>query len=110
MPTYDYNCETCGPFEATHSITAAPLTSCPKCGAAVKRMISRNVAIIFKGEGFYTTDNRSASYSEGQKSEVNSTSETKSDPKSETKSETKSDSKHDTKPAVKSESKAEKAS
>lgn len=56
MPVYDYKCENCGKFEYTQRITEDPLKVCPNCGGAVQRLISRNVAIIFKGSGFYKTD------------------------------------------------------
>ncbi len=58
MPTYDYRCENCGRFEFEQRITEPVLTECPTCGQAVERLISRNVAIVFKGSGFYCTDNR----------------------------------------------------
>lgn len=45
------------------------LTTCPTCGGPVKRLISSNVNIIFKGSGFYATDNRSKSYQEAAKAE-----------------------------------------
>ncbi|MDK2881530.1 MAG: hypothetical protein PWQ99_1305 [Clostridia bacterium] len=64
MPTYDYRCEKCGQFQVTQRITEPALKSCPTCGGPVTRLISRNVAIIFKGPGFYCTDNRKASVSE----------------------------------------------
>jgi putative FmdB family regulatory protein len=69
LPTYDYLCEKCGAFEEFQPISAPPLDKCPKCNGAVKRLISKNVNIIFKGSGFYTTDNRSESYKSGEKSE-----------------------------------------
>lgn len=37
-------------------ITESALTKCPECGGAVHRLISKNVGIVFKGGGFYTTD------------------------------------------------------
>lgn len=58
MPTYDYRCEKCGRFQVTQRITEPPLEKCPTCGQPVQRLISRNVAIVFKGSGFYCTDNR----------------------------------------------------
>ncbi len=60
MPTYEYFCEQCGVFEEFHSMNTA-LTQCPKCQREVRRLISRNNNIIFKGSGFYITDNRSNS-------------------------------------------------
>ncbi|MGI6035632.1 MAG: FmdB family zinc ribbon protein [Limnochordia bacterium] len=58
MPTYEYKCAKCGRFEFVQKITAAPLSNCPTCGGKVRRLISSNVNIIFKGPGFYCTDNR----------------------------------------------------
>ncbi|MGI5921116.1 MAG: FmdB family zinc ribbon protein [Syntrophomonadaceae bacterium] len=56
MPVYDYKCSNCGRFEQTQKITEPALTKCPTCGGPVKRLISKNVGIVFKGSGFYTTD------------------------------------------------------
>lgn len=58
MPTYEYRCPRCGRFEAFQSIKEEPLAACPTCASPVKRLISANVNIIFKGSGFYVTDNR----------------------------------------------------
>ena len=64
MPTYDYICESCKyGFERFQSITAKPLSMCPKCGKRkVKRLIGAGAGFIFKGNGFYTTDYRSEAY------------------------------------------------
>ena len=60
MPTYDYECTSCKhAFEAFQSMTDEPLDSCPKCGKRVRRLIGGGMGIIFKGSGFYSTDNRS---------------------------------------------------
>ena len=62
MPTYEYKCGGCGHlFEAFQRITEEPLSSCPKCGKGVRRLIGGGVGIIFKGSGFYTTDNKRSS-------------------------------------------------
>jgi len=74
VPTYEYKCERCGKFEQWQSITDDPLASCPTCGGPVKRLISNNVNIIFKGSGFYATDNRSAEYEKAAKAESGSAS------------------------------------
>jgi|GEM_PF-2217898 len=58
MPTYTYSCPGCGEFEEMQSITAPALEKCPQCGEPVKRLVGRNINIIFKGSGFYTTDSR----------------------------------------------------
>lgn len=59
MPIYEYECDTCGKFEKLQKITEAGLTECPTCGGQVHRVISKNVGIVFKGSGFYTTDSGS---------------------------------------------------
>ncbi len=62
MPTYEYECTKCGhTFEAFQSMSAKPLSRCPKCGSRVRRLIGGGLAIIFKGSGFYTTDNKRSS-------------------------------------------------
>ncbi|RPJ07373.1 MAG: zinc ribbon domain-containing protein [Spirochaetaceae bacterium] len=62
MPTYDYKCTSCGNrFEAFQKISDAPLEKCPKCKKKVKRLISAGLGIIFKGSGFYSTDNKKSS-------------------------------------------------
>ncbi|NLC53095.1 MAG: FmdB family transcriptional regulator [Firmicutes bacterium] len=76
MPTYDYKCSKCGKFEWFQKITEDPLTVCPHCGGETQRQISRNVGIIFKGSGFYITDNRNSSqHKDGD--QTSSTSEQK---------------------------------
>jgi putative FmdB family regulatory protein len=63
MPTYEYICPQCGVFEEFHGINTC-LTNCPTCNGAVRRLISRNNNIIFKGSGFHITDYRSKDYSQ----------------------------------------------
>lgn len=65
MPTYDYECQTCGhQFEARQSMKDPHLTDCPQenCSGPVKRKIGLGAGLIFKGSGFYITDYRSDSY------------------------------------------------
>jgi len=78
MPTYEYVCEKCGhQFEKIQSISAKPLTVCPKelCPrkewgkGKVKRVISGGAGLLFKGSGFYITDYRSENYKQGAKKE-----------------------------------------
>lgn len=62
MPTYEYKCQKCGHvFEARQSFSEAPLTKCEleTCNGKVKKLFSPP-AIIFKGKGFYCTDNKSS--------------------------------------------------
>jgi len=76
MPTYEYQCENCGySFEEFQSITAEPLTICPKCQGHVRRLISSGNGFLFKGSGFYITDYRSEGYKKDkQKAEGSSSS------------------------------------
>ena len=74
MPTYDYECRSCGhELEAFHAMSAAPLTDCPGCGKPeLKRKIGLGAGLIFKGSGFYQTDYRSDSYKQAAKAEKES--------------------------------------
>ena len=70
MPTYEYECQKCRkPHEAFQSITAKPLTKCPrpKCGGKLKRLMGSGSGFLFKGAGFYITDYRSKSYQDAKK-------------------------------------------
>jgi putative FmdB family regulatory protein len=64
MPTYDYRCKKCDHvWELFHSIKAAPVKKCPKCGKlAAERVIGAGGGVIFRGSGFYQTDYRSEGY------------------------------------------------
>lgn len=58
MPLYVYQCEECGvTFESRQSINEAPLRCCPECAGRVHRVM-QPVGVVFKGKGFYVTDNR----------------------------------------------------
>lgn len=61
MPTYLYECDSCGVrFERTQRMSEEPLTDCPECDGHVHRVI-QPVGVIFRGSGFYITDNRQVS-------------------------------------------------
>jgi putative FmdB family regulatory protein len=65
MPTYTYQCDSCGHgFEAVQRFADDPLTECPKCAASIRRVI-QPVGVVFKGSGWYITDSRPKSSSEG---------------------------------------------
>ncbi len=65
MPTYTYQCDSCGHgFEAVQRFADDPLTECPRCGASIRRVI-QPVGVVFKGSGWYITDSRPKSTSEG---------------------------------------------
>ena len=63
MPTYQYACTECGAdLEVVQSFSDDPLTTCPKCQGKLRKVYSA-VGIVFKGSGFYCTDNASSSSS-----------------------------------------------
>jgi putative FmdB family regulatory protein len=68
MPIYAYRCRNCNyQFDIRQRFADDPLTCCPRCEGQVKRVISP-VGVVFKGSGFYVTDNRNGSsmaYSNG---------------------------------------------
>jgi len=58
MPLYEYQCMRCSTeFEVKRSLDDESAVTCPRCHAQGRRIFSP-VPIIFKGPGFYTTDNR----------------------------------------------------
>jgi putative FmdB family regulatory protein len=69
MPTYEYLCGKCGKFEELQSIKAPALLECPTCHGPVTRIISGGSGLIFKGSGFYLTDNRSSDYKAKEKAD-----------------------------------------
>ena len=101
MPIYTYKCENCGvQFDKHQKFSDAPLTICPECSKKALRKVYLPVGIVFKGSGFYSTDNRSPSGARRGKTD-HKPEKTESKPKSETedttkKSEKKSDKKTDT--------------
>ncbi|MEV0312316.1 FmdB family zinc ribbon protein [Nonomuraea fuscirosea] len=61
MPTYQYACNDCGEqLEVVQKFTDDALTVCPSCQGNLRKVFSA-VGIVFKGSGFYRTDNRSSS-------------------------------------------------
>src|SRR5580692_1031242 len=65
VPTYEYACTACGHrLEAVQSFTDDPLTECPECGSALRKVYGA-VGIVLKGSGFYKTDSRAAASANG---------------------------------------------
>lgn len=60
MPIYTYRREDGTTFDIRQSFADEPLTNDPETGQRVQRII-QGAGIIFKGSGFYVTDNRGAS-------------------------------------------------
>ncbi len=74
MPTYQYACTACGEgLEAVQRFTDEPLTTCPNCQGQLRKVFSA-VGIVFKGSGFYRTDNRSSGSSGSSLSSSSSSS------------------------------------
>jgi putative FmdB family regulatory protein len=60
VPTYQYACTACTEqFEVVQKFTDDALTTCPSCEGSLRKVFSA-VGIVFKGSGFYRTDNRSS--------------------------------------------------
>lgn len=58
MPTYQYRCADCGrELEVVQKFTDASLTECPACTGNLRKVFNA-VGVVFKGSGFYATDNR----------------------------------------------------
>ena len=78
MPTYDYQCRSCGSVtEVIHSMLEDGPSVCERCGGELRRVLYPT-GIIFKGSGFYRTDSRK----DGSKSD--SASSQKKDKKADT--------------------------
>ena len=103
MPTYEYSCSKCGhTFEIVQPITDNALSVCPKESCCrktwgkgkVKRTISGGAGIIFKGNGFYSTDYRSDKYkADAKKDSMAASSASAASAASASKSETKTEAK-----------------
>ena len=57
MPIYEYQCTKGHEYERAEGFDAPTEQRCPKCGGSSRRLISMP-SVIFKGSGFYSTDNR----------------------------------------------------
>jgi putative FmdB family regulatory protein len=60
MPLYLYHCKVCDErMDIRQSFSDEPLDVCPNCGAVgqINRLITP-AGVIFKGAGFYVTDNK----------------------------------------------------
>lgn len=77
MPTYEYECRSCGhEFEIFQSMSDDALTDCPECRRSdLRRLIGGGGGIIFKGSGFYVNDSRSSKSSKSAKGESSSGTE-----------------------------------
>jgi putative FmdB family regulatory protein len=76
MPTYDYVCRACDHrFEQFQKMTAGALRKCPECGELkLQRLLGSGAGIIFRGSGFYETDYKRKSSTNGRAATTASTS------------------------------------
>lgn len=57
MPVYQYRCTECSQdLEVFQKFTDASLQDCPNCTGQLRKVFS-SVGVVFKGSGFYSTDN-----------------------------------------------------
>ncbi|SDL43223.1 FmdB family zinc ribbon protein [Tessaracoccus oleiagri] len=60
MPKYQYRCNDCGAdLEVQQKFTDDALTVCPECQGDLRKVFGA-VGVVFKGSGFYKTDNRAS--------------------------------------------------
>lgn len=79
MPLYDYRCQGGHEYELSEGFHAPTEHACPTCGKQSRRQISLP-AVIFKGSGFYSTDNRkNAASGNGRPASSETTSSTNGD-------------------------------
>ena len=79
MPLYEYQCDACEHrFEKIQKYSDPHVDACPKCGGAVKKLVS-SPAIQFKGTGWYITDYAKKSSTDASGSKSNSDKSAKSD-------------------------------
>lgn len=94
MPIYEYACTACGErTEAKQSFDDPPLTECQRCGGSLRKLYSP-VGIVFKGSGFYSTDQKKKSAASSSSKESKSSDKTDKAPaKTESKKESSGPSK-----------------
>ena len=99
MPTYQYACTECGhAFEQFQSFSDDALTECPECQGRLRKLFNA-VGVVFKGSGFYRTDNRADAKSASTAAATGSTGDSSSSSPS-------GDSSSSSTPAAKSETKS----
>jgi predicted nucleic acid-binding Zn ribbon protein len=76
-------------------MTAKPRVKCSECGGRTKKLIGAGAGIIFKGSGFYETDYKRKSGSNGGASRAKTQEKKPAESKSESKSESKEAAKAD---------------
>ncbi|MBO0865305.1 MAG: FmdB family transcriptional regulator [Mycobacterium sp.] len=78
MPTYSYACTECGNrFDVVQAFTDDALTTCQQCSGRLRKLFN-SVGVVFKGSGFYRTDNRESAKSSTNGSAKSSSADTSS--------------------------------
>ncbi|WCC80362.1 zinc ribbon domain-containing protein [Cutibacterium equinum] len=78
MPTYQYRCNDCGrDLEVVQKFSDPALTICPTCEGTLRKVFSA-VGVVFKGSGFYSTDNHTKGASKAATAESSSSSDSSS--------------------------------
>jgi putative FmdB family regulatory protein len=91
MPIYEYECLSCGiQFEKRQSFNDAPQADCPNGHKETRRLLA-TPTIVFKGSGFYVTDNRSKTKNGVNTNGTDTKTETKKEPKTDVKAEKKAE-------------------
>ena len=81
MPIYEYACTACGErTEAKQSFDDPPLEECPHCGGKLRKLYSP-VGIVFRGSGFYSTEQRKGASKTAKTESSSDKKGTKSDAK-----------------------------
>ena len=66
MPTYQYRCTECdAELEVVQKFSDDALTVCPECDGRLRKVYNA-VGVVFKGPGFYATDNRAKKHTTGK--------------------------------------------
>jgi len=81
VPTYQYVCtnpDDKHEFEVVQSFSDPSVTECPQCGSPVRKVYG-SVGVVFKGSGFYRTDSRAGSSSNGSSTGAAANKETTGD-------------------------------
>jgi len=111
MARYDYKCPQCETtFEVEHPMSERPEVRCPTCGSVATQVFG-TAGIVFKGSGFYNTDQR---HGTGSTQATGPSTQKKESPSEGTGTKTESSSegtgtKTETKPSTTSDSSAKKA-
>lgn len=97
MPVYTFKCNSCEyEYDLRQGFNEADPTTCPNCKKASLHRVYKPIPVVFKGSGFYATDNKSSSRvqngvtkTEKSESDNSSTAEPKKEKKDKEKAEPK---------------------